>query len=222
MSEEEVTLPKNCIKSLKLGLHLSHQTLKSQRPFPCVWWMSMAAAAVMQWQDTPAAWAAFQRGSSPGAETHLGSTGSAAPKLKQCFLPDFFSLWLFFKSSNIFREKQQYIYRKELLSHGLFCVLESILFASYYSYLMTFHYLPGHSETLLPRFEVVFTAGIFLYGFMAKAFCTCIVVWVLHLYLWTKAQWYNISVTFFFFVTEMHIGKLRKKTITALITAWRK
>lgn len=111
----------------------------------------------------------------------------------------FFSLWLFFKRSNIFREKQQYIYRKELLSRGLFCVLESILFASYYSYLMTFHYLPGHSETLLPRFEVVFTAGIFLYGFMAKAFCSCTVVWVLHLYLWTKAQWYNISVTFFFF-----------------------
>lgn len=112
MSEEEVTLPKNCIKSLKLGLHLSHQTLKSQRPFPCVWWMSMAAAAVMQWQDTPAAWAAFQRGSSPGAETHLGSTGSAAPKLKQCFLPDFSPCGCFLKgvtfserSNNTYTEK---------------------------------------------------------------------------------------------------------------------
>lgn len=79
---------------------------------------------------------------------------------------------IIFKRSNIFGEKQHYIYRKEIFSHGLFWVLEYILFASYYSYLMTFHYLPGYSKTLLPRFEIVFTAVIFLYWFMANAFCT--------------------------------------------------
>lgn len=116
MSEEEVTLPKNCIKSMKLGLHLSHQTLKSQRPFPWVWWMSMAAVAIMLWQDTPAAWAAFQRGSSTGAETHLGSTVSPAPKLKWCFLTDFFPCGYFLKGVKFLERSSNITYTEKNFS----------------------------------------------------------------------------------------------------------
>lgn len=149
-------------------------------------------------QDAPAAWAAFQRGSSTGAETHLQSTVSSAPKLKWCFLLDFFPCGHFLRGVTFWRQATLHIQKRTsvpwvvlgtwiYLIHFLLFLLDDISLSA------------CCTETLLPCFEIVFTAGIFLYWFLDKAFGTWIIVWVLHQYSWMKAQWYNGSATIFFF-----------------------
>lgn len=178
---------------MKLGLHLSHQTEISEAFSLSLMDEHGCRGRIHQ---LPA------QHSKEGVQLEqnhiLEELHHLYQNLNYAFCLIFFTVAIF-KRSNIFGEKQHYIYRKELLSHGLFWVLEYILFASFYSYLMTFHYVPGCSKTLLPRFETVFTAVIFLCWFMAKAFCTWIIVQVLHLYSWMKAQWYYICHHFLLF-----------------------
>lgn len=100
---------------MKLGLYLSNQTLKSQRPFPWVWWMSAAAVAGYT----------SSLSSIPKREFNWSRNTSwkycvTCTKTKMVLSAWFFPLWPFSKRSNIFGEKQHYIYRKELLSHSCF------------------------------------------------------------------------------------------------------
>lgn len=140
-------------------------------------------------------------------QKHPGGTGTPAQNLKWHFLPEFtpaaFIVVTFCESSNI----HLYIYRRELLTHRLFWIFYYILFASYYSYLLAFHYLSGHTETPLSPFDTLLAGGIFLYRYMAKAFCT----WNsnINLYLSVKAWWYSICGTFF--LAEMLYVSYRTK-----------
>lgn len=90
-----------------------------------------------------------------GAGAHPGGTGSPVQKIKWCFLPDFYPCSHHRDNKHFLKGvtlcvlplSKIYIYGKELLSHRLLSVLWYSLFASYYSYLIVFHYLCGHTNT---------------------------------------------------------------------------
>lgn len=110
-----VTVPKNCIKSMKLGLHLRHQTLKSQRPFPWVWWMSMAAVAGCT----------SCLSSIPKREFNWSRNTSSkhcviCTKIKMVLSAWFFSLWPFFKRSKILERSSIMYTEKNFCPTGCF------------------------------------------------------------------------------------------------------
>lgn len=148
-------------------------------------------------QDAPAAWAAFQRGSSTGAETSSKHC-VICTKIKMVLSARFFPCGHFLRGVTFWRQATLHIQKRTsvpwvvlgtwiYLIHFLLFLLDDISLSA------------CCTETLLPCFEIVFTVGIFLYWFLAKAFGTWIIVWVLHQYSWMKAQWYNGSATIFFF-----------------------